>query len=161
LIQCQELKEENKATLLAEPDVGSGGSGPPPSDCEFVNRRLSCKDSVDAIKDKHDITLTDYSDKTELVNKYLGSVCTVDDGKLPKVDYSLPHGSVIDLVTFNTNTVQKAIKRLKSNTASGPDDRPPIMFKHLSGCLAEPLSLMFTSLMSVGETRVLFDCAYH
>jgi len=78
-------------------------------------------------------------------------VCLVDDGKLPKVDYSLPNGSVIDLVTFNTNTLQKAFKKLKSNTASGQDDLPQIMFIHLSGCLAEPLSLMCTSFMSVGE----------
>jgi len=109
----------------------------------------------------HNIILTDNSDKAALLNKYFGSVCTGDDGKLPKVDYSSPNGSVIDSVTFNTNTVQKAIKKLKSNTTSGPDHLPQKMFKNISGCLAEPLSLMFTSFMSVGDTWCLAEGHYY
>jgi len=135
LVQCQELKEENK--VIGDCNIASFYN--------FANRRLWRNDSVGALKDEHNIILTDNSDKAELLNKHCGSVCTVDDRKLPTLDYSLPNGNVIDSVTFNINTVQK------SNTASGPDDLPPIMFKHLSGCLAEPLSLMFTSFMSVGE----------
>jgi len=52
----------------------------------FVNRRLSSKDSVGALKDEQNVILSDNSDKAELLNNYFGSVCTVDDGKLPKVD---------------------------------------------------------------------------
>ena len=63
----------------------------------------------------------------------------------------MPNGNVINSVTFSASRVQKAIKKLKSNTASGPDDLPPILFKCLSSCLAEPLSLIFTSFLSVGE----------
>jgi len=116
-----------------------------------VNRRLSCKDSVGALKDGQNVITTDNSDKAELLNNYFGSVCTVDDGKLPKVGNSLPNGNVINSVTFSARRVQNAIKKLKSNTASGPDDLPPILFKRLSSCLAKPLSLMFTSFLSVGE----------
>lgn len=94
------------------------------------------KDSVGTSKDEHNITLTDNSDKAELINKHFGSVCTVD-GKLPNVD-----GGAIDSATYNTNAVQKAIKKFKSNIASGRDDLPPIMFKYLSSCFAEQLSLV-------------------
>ena len=76
-----------------------------------MNRRLSCKDSVGTLKDEPNVIMTDNSDKVEL--NYFGSV-TADDGKLPKVDYSLSNGNVIDSVTFNLSTVQKVIKKLKS-----------------------------------------------
>jgi len=95
-----------------------------------------CKDIAGALKDKHSVILTDKSDKAELLNKYSGSVCTVDNAKLLKVDNSLPNESVIDSVTCNTNALQNAIKKFQSNTASRPDDLPPIMF---------------TSFMSAGE----------
>ena len=45
----------------------------------------------------------------------------------------------------------RAIKRLKNNTASGPDGMPPIVYKNLAQSLAEPLVLIFESFMSVGR----------
>ena len=45
----------------------------------------------------------------------------------------------------------QAIPQLKPNLSSGPDSFPPLLVKKLSASLAEPLSLIFTSFMSVGK----------
>jgi ribonucleases P/MRP protein subunit RPP40 len=42
------------------------------------------------------------------------------------------------------------MSKLKSNLSSGPDGIPPILVKQLSTALAGPLSLIYTSFMSVG-----------
>ena len=43
-----------------------------------------------------------------------------------------------------------AIKRLKAGATSGPDGFPPVLFKQLALSLAEPLSLIYSSFMSIG-----------
>ena len=55
------------------------------------------------------------------------------------------NGVHIDTVNFSCNAIVIAINKLKPNLASGPDDLPPLLFKRLRTCLAEPLSMMFNS----------------
>jgi len=57
----------------------------------------------------------------------------------------------IDTVVFSAGNVMHAMRKLKPNLCSGPDGLPPLLIKRLSNCLAEPLSLIFTSFMSVGK----------
>ena len=66
-------------------------------------------------------------------------------------------GATLDNIEFNRGTVMRAIKRLKNNTASGPDGMPPIMYKNLAQSLAEPLALIFESFMSVGAFQTTGD----
>ena len=56
-------------------------------------------------------------------------MCVDDDGKTPAA----------------------AIKQLKLGGAGGPDGFPPRVFKKLAVCIKDPLSLIFTSFMSVGQ----------
>ena len=79
------------------------------------------------------------------------AVCTVDNGVTPAFDNRTKDGATLDNIEFNRGTVMRAIKRLKNNTASGPDGMPPIMYKNLAQSLAEPLALIFESFMSVGR----------
>ena len=63
--------------------------------------------------------------------------------------YSNP--TVLDSVVFTRSIVCAAISKLKNNLSSGPDGLPPLLYKQLKHCLAEPLSLAFTQLLSVSE----------
>jgi hypothetical protein len=44
-----------------------------------------------------------------------------------------------------------AMRKLKPNLYRGPDGFPPLLFKQLYKCIAEPLSLIFTSFVSISK----------
>jgi len=61
-------------------------------------------------------------------------------------------GTFLESVQFNVATVIAAIKKLKSNLFSGPDNYfPPLLYKSLSVHVAKPLSMIFTSFFSVHQ----------
>jgi len=64
---------------------------------------------------------------------------------------ALRDGHSIDTVVFSAGNVMRAKRKLKPNLSSGHDGFPLLLIKRLSNCLAEPLSLIFTSFMSVGK----------
>ena len=51
---------------------------------------------------------------------------------------------VLDTVDVNTQNTLAAMRKLESNLSSGPDGLPPLLFKRLRYCLAEPLALLFS-----------------
>jgi len=67
----------------------------------------------------------------------------------PVCDMVLNSDNAIDTIEFTTANVDAALSKLKSNLSNGPDGLPPFMFKRLKHCLAGPLALVFTQLLSV------------
>jgi len=88
-----------------------------------------------------------------MLNTYFSSVCSQDNGDIPNVAPRVTNGVHIDTVNFNRNAIIKAINKLKPNLASGADGFPfpPLLFKRLRTCLAEPLSMMFNSFFSIRQ----------
>lgn len=61
-------------------------------------------------------------------------------------------GVHLDSIHFDCAAVMKAISKLKSNLASGPNGLPPLLFKRLGDeHIAKPLALMFMSFFSVHQ----------
>ena len=60
-------------------------------------------------------------------------------------------GGKLDNITFNRNVIIKAIKKLKPNLSAGPDGYPPVFVRKLVNSIAEPLALIYSSFMSVGQ----------
>jgi hypothetical protein len=89
--------------------------------------------------------------KANILNNYFGSVCTVDNGNKPSVRRVVPDSVGIGKINFSPMTVLRAINKIKSNTSSGPDGFPPRPFKMLASSLADPLSMPFSSFMSIGQ----------
>jgi hypothetical protein len=116
----------------------------------FVNRCLSNKKSIGAIQRDDGTVVTSDRERAELLNKYFSSVCVHDDGKNPpsKRD-TLRNGNLMDTAVFSADKVIHAMRKLKPNLSNGPDGFPPLLFVQLSNCLAEPLSLIFTSFIYV------------
>ena len=95
--------------------------------------------------------MTSDKDRAGVLNDYFASVCTKDDGSTSLMSSRVQEGKAIDSVTFSPASVKKAIKKLKRNSASGPDGFPPLLFKGSAECLTGPLSLLLTSFFSVGQ----------
>ena len=117
----------------------------------FVNAILSCKRGIGALKkDNGDVGLTDV-ERANLLNDYFASVTVKDNGSMPVFDRVVPDDAKLESVDFTVENVFAAIKKLKAGGSSGPDGFPPVLFKKLAGIVAEPLSLIFNSFMSVGK----------
>ena len=86
-----------------------------------------------------------------LLNDYFGTVCAPDNGIIPAIERFVPDSASINTVDFSPARVFAAMKKLKNTNSCGPDSFPPVLYKKLASVLAEPLSLRFTSFMSVGQ----------
>ena len=118
----------------------------------YINKRMSHQTSIAAIHDKTGNLVVHNSDKANLFNQYFSSVGVIDNGILPtSMDGSI-NPTVLDSVVFRPtrSNVCADISKLKNNLSSGPDGLPPLLYKlkQLKYCLAEPLSLAFTQLLT-------------
>jgi len=116
-----------------------------------VNNKLSCKRGLGAMGDGKGGVIVSDAERADLLNDYLSSVCTTDNGAMPIVERLVPSGINIESVEFTPGKVYAAIKKLKVGGASGPDGFPPLLFKKTADCIVGPLSLIFSSFMSVGK----------
>jgi len=89
--------------------------------------------------------------RVDMLNTYFSSVCKNDNGDLPNIEKRVDNNVRLEFVHFDQAAVMKAMKKLKPNEASGPDGLPPQLFKRVGCCLAEPLSVMFSSFFSVHQ----------
>ena len=118
---------------------------------KYINKRMNHRSSIAPLTDKAGCLIVSDSNKANLFNQHFSSVGVVDNGVVPTRVNAFNACSVLDCVTFTRTAVCKAINKLKSNLSSGPDGLPPLLFKQLKDSLAEPLSLVFTQLLSVSE----------
>ena len=116
---------------------------------KFINKRLKYRNVIGALVDGCGNIITYDDEKAKLFNDYFASVGVVDNNVFPVCDSVLHDDCVLDTVEFNALNTLAAMHKLKSNLSSGPDGLPPLLFKRLRHCLAEPLALMFSQLFSV------------
>jgi len=82
---------------------------------------------------------------------FFSASCTADSGIIPTISRALPEDVKLDDVRFTKDAVLNTIKHIKPKPACGPDGFLPLILKKLTLCLAEPLWLICSSLMSVGQ----------
>jgi hypothetical protein len=95
--------------------------------------------------------VTDNTAKANLLNAYFSSVNESDNGVSPTFEKRVSDDVHIDNIVFTPDNVIKCLYKLKSKSSCGPDGLPPVALKQLRACLACPLSMLFTSFMSVGK----------
>jgi len=117
----------------------------------YINKHMNHHNPIAALTNSVGSLVVSDSDKANLFNQYFSSVGVVNNGIMPNRISLSDIPAVLDSVIFTKSGVCKAINKLKSNLSSGPDGLPPLLFKQLRHCLDEPLSLVFTQLLSVSE----------
>jgi len=101
------------------------------------------------LKNEDGVMIIDDVEHANLLNNYFCSTNYKDNGVMPCMDPPAL-SSKLDTVDPNYTATSRALRQLKTNSWSGPDGLPPIMFKKLASELAFPLSL-FQSSMSTGQ----------
>ena len=86
-----------------------------------------------------------------MFNAFFVSNCVVDNGIIPETPNVAPNNASLDSIDFNPSSVLHALKKVKLIESSGPDGLPPVLFHKLANCLANPLSIIYKSFMSVGD----------
>ena len=125
----------------------------------FVYRRTTNHCGIGVIMDKNGSPITDNQAKANAFNNYFSSVGVKDNGVMPRCsDVTLC--SVLDSIEVTEADVIQSIKRLKTNSSSGPDGLPPVLFKSLMYCISKPLALFYNQLLSVGAVPVDWRTAH-
>ena len=99
---------------------------------------MSNGSGIDTLIDASGSPVTNEQEKAKLFNNYFGSICTTDNGDIPTVNKIVPDNVALDDIDFNRNAVLHALKKIKPNESSGPDNLPPVFFRKLSNVLAGP-----------------------
>ena len=100
----------------------------------YINSKLSSKSGIAPLKTEDGTYAFTALEKANLLNKYFGSVCTIDDNLTPAI--SAPDNvQILDGINFMTNQTFKILNKQKCKFSSGPDGFPPIMFKRLARVL--------------------------
>ena len=86
-----------------------------------------------------------------MLNNYLSSVCTLDDGLTPDVVPLVSQNDGINNISFSPVFVARALCKVKLSNSCGPDGLTSVLFNKLSKSLAHPLSLIFESIISIGK----------
>ena len=115
----------------------------------FVNVRLGNKTGISPLHDASGNIVLDDCSKADLLNNYSASVGTIDNGIIPSVAHPSSCACTLRTVVFTEANVTSAIRKLKNNLSSGPDELPPLLFRQTCYSLAKPLAVLFTQLMSV------------
>ena len=149
MVRNYEIKKERN--LIASNNTGQFFN--------FVNRKLSSKSGIGAIRNNDGKLVSGDKQRADTLNTYFSSVCKKDNGDLPNIEQRVDDDVRLEFVHFDQAAVMKAMKKLKPNQASGPDGIPPQLFKRVGHCLAEPLSVMFSSFFSANQVPIVWSKA--
>ena len=94
--------------------------------------------------------MTDSGEMAEELNKYFGSVFQQEEPQTVPEATKHPTKSTCRGVNFRPSIVKKMIKKLKANSAPGPDGITPRLLQELVEEVATPLSHIFTKSMAEG-----------
>ena len=117
LVRNYEIKKERR--VITANDKGSFYN--------FINRKLLCKSGIGALRDDTGRLVTGDEQRSSILNQFFSSVGCTDNGVTPNMPSRVKSDINLESVWFDRAGVMKAIKKLKSNSASGPDGLPPLL----------------------------------
>ena len=123
----------------------------------FVNKCISNKSKISAVKSSTEVTLTADLDIANAFNDYFASVGVASNECSPQ----FPALNVPQLTTIGVteHDVLAAINKLKANLSAGPDGLPPLFFKRVRNAIALPFAIIFEQLLSVAFVPEIWKTA--
>ena len=112
---------------------------------KFVNSKIGNSSGLGPLHDKNGNFIFDDKAKAELLNQYFHSVFISDNGILPQFPSRFKTQNLPNLndITFDTPDIIKILNKLKTNSAAGPDDLPPIFYNKTAKNIAYPIKQLF------------------
>lgn len=110
----------------------------------YANRKFSSKSTIGPLFNSDGSLSTDPVVKASILQNTFVQNFTFDNGQLPKTANFSQSPSKLGNIIFSPTLVRRAIKKLKVNTAPGPDGIPPEFFIECIDELCYPLSSLFS-----------------
>ena len=109
-----------------------------------MNSKLGNSSGIGPLHDQDGNLLFDDKAKAELLNQYFHSVFISDNGILPHFPSRFKfYPQNLNDVTFDIPDIIKILKKLKTNSAAGPDNLPPVFYNKTAHNIAYPLKQLF------------------
>jgi hypothetical protein len=114
----------------------------------YINKQLTCKDKIRAIRDSDGKLCTDTSKIVELINEHFYKVWAQQEDGVTR--FEKPPCTVIvdqqhiDVSLFSESSVVHIIKQLNTSKSAGVDGIRNIILKKCVASLSKPLSIIFT-----------------
>ena len=107
----------------------------------YCNRKFSSKTVIGPLRSPNGSMELGSQGKAELFQKIFSSYYTQDNNHCPPIS---PYISAsLSHITFTPTLVNRAVKRLRTNSKGGPDFLPPEFIKRCGLWLSAPLSFLF------------------
>ena len=135
-----------------------------------VNHRLHHKTGIAPLVNSEGNICVENHDKAEIFSKYFSTIGVIDNGVFPRntntvcndsrcppsTSYSAgpvasANSTTLSFVYFDSASIYHVISNLKENSAPGPDNLPPLLFKRLVLALLFPLTTLFNIIMQIGS----------
>ena len=110
---------------------------------KYANRKLSSKSGIGVLKNNRDEFVFSKIGQADLLNQFFASAFTVDDGNLPPFPPCVEDQHGLAFVPFPVSDVKNKLKKLKIESAGGPDGLPPCFLKQTADNIAGPLAFIF------------------
>ena len=108
---------------------------------KYVRSSLNRPCKIPPLIDENGVKYVDNTDKCNLLNEYLVSVFSTDDGVLP--NFPIRTNKTIENIQFTHLNVLSALKKVSNSFSSGPDRLPAIFVKSVADAIIEPLCTLF------------------
>ena len=114
----------------------------------YLKSKTSNKSSVGPLKD-NDCVVSNDTDMANVLNKFFVSVFTAENNTLPEKE-NMDIDEKLENVVFPVDAISEKIKKLKPDSAFGPDKIGPRVLQATSDVLCSPLSVVFTKSLQEG-----------
>ncbi len=139
-----------RSKRLFEKNLAAGGQKNRRQFYAYVKRKTKSRPSVGPLLDSDKNKVTDDKDMAELLNSFFCSVFTSDGGR-PAAD-PVPSGAPeIGDLTVTPTMVEKAIEKLRPDSAAGPDKIGPRLLQELKAQVAPALAAIYNASLREGQ----------
>jgi ribonuclease P/MRP protein subunit RPP40 len=121
---------------------------------KYVNGKTSTQGNINMLIDDNGTIISDDDKKAELLNNYFGSIVngvTTNATHSSIISRQVSSHIMIDFISFTPTKLIAAAKRIKAKKTTDPDGYSNILLKQVMPSLAYPLSLMYSSLLSISQ----------
>jgi len=138
-----------KAKRQFEKKIAEGGNKNKKPFFAYVKRKTKSRQGVGPLKTGDGRTVTDDCDMAEMLNGFFSSVFTREDvSSIPAADAA--EAPPLERIRITEWEVRKAIRKLKKDSAAGPDEMGPRLLQELEDSVAPALTIIFRQSLNTG-----------
>ena len=134
-----------KATKEFETKIARNAKENPKAFWRYTKQKINVKSSVPDLIDPSTGRKTQCTkEQVDVLNAYYSSVFTDENlAKIPSVDQRTKSNKTIEWIEFTEEVVEKKLKGINPNKATGPDSIPGRVLKEISEVIAKPLCIIY------------------